>query len=163
MISRAVEELMLENKSSMIIPAENVANVMSGNPLEHAFLVLSKAGYSKIPVLDKGDHFVGLLSLNDVVNKMLEIDGIDTTNLSEFSVADVMDTDVAIVREGCELEDLLHLLVDAPFLPVLDEHNIFKGIVTRREILKAVNRTFHELDKKRVPTEKLVFPAGLAK
>ncbi len=42
MISRAIEELMSEKKDAMMIPAENVANVMVGNPLEHALLVFQK-------------------------------------------------------------------------------------------------------------------------
>lgn len=45
---------------------------MKEHPLEHALLLLSQAGYSTIPVLDKEDHFVGLLSLNDIVKKCWE-------------------------------------------------------------------------------------------
>lgn len=163
MISRAIEELMSEKKDAMMIPAENVANVMVGNPLEHALLVLSKVGYSKIPVLDKGDRFIGLLSLNDVVNKMMDLNGIDTKNLSKFTVADVMDTEIDVVKENCDLEDIMHLLVDAAFIPVLDDDGIFKGIVTRREILKAVNHTFHELDKKHHVSGKFVLQPTASK
>ncbi|MGG5316363.1 cyclic-di-AMP-binding protein CbpB [Enterococcus sp. AZ072] len=163
MISRAIEELMSEKKDAMMIPAENVANVMVGNPLEHALLVLSKVGYSKIPVLDKGDRFIGLLSLNDVVNKMMDLNGIDTKNLSKYTVADVMNTEIDVVKENCELEDIMHLLVDAAFIPVLDDDGVFKGIVTRREILKAVNHTFHELDKKRPVSGKFVLQPTASK
>ncbi|MEO1770434.1 cyclic-di-AMP-binding protein CbpB [Candidatus Enterococcus ferrettii] len=163
MISRAIEELMSEKKDAMMITAENVANVMVGNPLEHALLVLSKVGYSKIPVLDKGDRFIGLLSLNDVVNKMMDLNGIDTKNLSKYTVADVMNTEIDVVKENCELEDIMHLLVDAAFIPVLDDDGVFKGIVTRREILKAVNHTFHELDKKRPVSGKFVLQPTASK
>ncbi len=163
MISRVIEELMSEKKDAMMIPAENVANVMVGNPLEHALLVLSKVGYSKIPVLDKGDRFIGLLSLNDVVNKMMDLNGIDTKNLSKYTVADVMDTEIDVVKENCDLEDIMHLLVDAAFIPVLDDDGIFKGIVTRREILKAVNHTFHELDKKHHVSGKFVLQPTVPK
>ena len=147
MISPAIEQLMMEHEETMMIPAENVANVMKEHPLEHALLLLSQAGYSTIPVLDKEDHFVGLLSLNDIVKKMLGIDGIDTSNLEELTVADVMKTDVAVMRPDAELEDILHLLVDASFLPVVDDNQRFKGIITRKEILKAVNHMAHELEK----------------
>lgn len=163
MISRAIEALMSEKKDTMMIPAENVANVMVGNPLEHAFLVLSKVGYSKIPVLDKGNRFIGLLSLNDVVSKMMNIDGIDINNLSKYSVADVVDTEIATVKENCDLEDIMHLLVDAAFIPVLDDEGVFKGIVTRREILKAVNHTFHELDKKHPVSGKFILQPAASK
>lgn len=46
-----------------------------------------------------------------------------------------------------EQEEVLHLLVDASFLPVVDDNQRFKGIITRKEILKAVNHMAHELEK----------------
>ncbi|GAA2904433.1 CBS domain-containing protein [Enterococcus pseudoavium] len=159
MISPAIEQLMRDHKENMMIPAENVANVIKEHPLEHALLLLSQAGYSTIPVLDREDHFVGLLSLNDIVKKMLGIDGIDISNLEELTVADVMKTEVAVMRPDAELEDVLHLLVDASFLPVLDNEGVFCGIVTRREILKAVNYTFHTIERKN-PETKLIFHAN---
>lgn len=156
MISPALEQLMKEHEDTMVIPGENVATVMKEHPLEHALLLLSQAGYSTIPVLDREDHFVGLLSLNDIVKKMLGITGIDTANLDQLTVADVMKTDVAIMRPDAELEDVLHLLVDSAFLPVLDADGKFCGIVTRREILKAVNYTFHVFDRKNPETKVIV-------
>lgn len=150
MIGSTVEKLMLENRDTFLIPAANVANVMEGNPLEHGLLVLSKVGYSKIPVLDRQDHFVGLLSLTAIVNKMMESTKIDSENLSGLTVADVMETDMTVIHENWELEDVLHDLVDAAFLPVVDDENVFKGIITRRELLKAVNRTAHELERENV-------------
>lgn len=129
MISPTVEQLMKDHKETMMIPGENVATVMKEHPLEHALLLLSQAGYSTIPVLDREDHFVGLLSLNDIVKKMMGIDGIDTSTLSEYSVADVMKTDVAVMREDADLEDILHLVVDSAFLPVIDKAEIGRAHV----------------------------------
>ena len=38
----------------------------------------------------------------------------------------------------------MHLLVDYPFLPVLDKDGHFLGIITRKSILKAVNSLLHD-------------------
>lgn len=150
MICSAVMELMLENRDTFLIPAENVANVMCGNPLNHAMLVLSQVKYSKIPVLDKDDHLAGLLSLSDVVEKMLELNAINIEKVDDYKVSDVMEVNVPVIEEDWDLEEVLHLLVDASFLPVVDENQIFKGIVTRKELLKAVNHTFHEISARNI-------------
>ncbi|MBO0440221.1 cyclic-di-AMP-binding protein CbpB [Candidatus Enterococcus ikei] len=150
MIGTAVKELLLEKQETFLIPAENVANVMCLNPLSHALLVLSQVKYSKIPVLDKGDRFVGLISLSDVVDKMFDISSVDFDKLQEFTVADVMEVNVPVIGEKWELEDVLHLLVDAAFLPVVDDNQCFKGIITRKEILKAVNHMAHELERNNI-------------
>ncbi|WP_086312983.1 CBS domain-containing protein [Enterococcus sp. 7F3_DIV0205] len=150
MIGTAVKELLLEKQETFLIPAENVANVMCLNPLSHALLVLSQVKYSKIPVLDKGDRFVGLISLSDVVDKMFDITSVDFDKLKDFTVADVMEVNVPVIGEKWELEDVLHLLVDAAFLPVVDDNQCFKGIITRKELLKAINHMAHELERKNI-------------
>ncbi|OJG28365.1 CBS domain-containing protein [Enterococcus caccae] len=150
MIGTAIKELLLEKQETFLIPAENVANVMCLNPLSHALLVLSQVKYSKIPVLDKGDRFVGLISLSDVVDKMFDITSVDFDKLKDFTVADVMEVNVPVIGEQWELEDVLHLLVDAAFLPVVDDNQCFKGIITRKELLKAINHMAHELERKNI-------------
>lgn len=150
MIGTAVKELLLEKEETFMIPAENVANVMCLNPLSHALLVLSQVKYSKIPVLDKGDRFVGLISLSNVVDKMFDITSVDFEKLKNFTVADVMDVNIPVIGEKWKLEDVLHLLVDAAFLPVVDDNQCFKGIITRKELLKAINHMAHELERKHI-------------
>lgn len=45
------------------------------------------------------------------------------------------------------MEEILHLLVDQTFLAVVDEEGVFTGILTRREVMKAVNYLAHDLEK----------------
>lgn len=146
MIANAAETLIENQREHFLISADKVANVFESNPLNHAFLVLTKVRYSKIPVLDNEQHFKGLISLAMITDSMLGLNGIDSTGLSEQTVADVMQRDVPTVTNTESVEELLHLLVDQPFLVVTDQQNVFQGIITRREIMKAVNYMVHELD-----------------
>lgn len=146
MIGNAVKEMLLENEDKFLIPDENVAHVMANNPLSHALLVLTKVGYSKIPVLNKEGQIEGLISLSAVVNAMFDLTDIDPKNLAGLTVGDVMETDVQTLQVPFEIERVLHLLVDLPFIPVVDSDNKFQGIVTRREIMKSVNHLAHELE-----------------
>lgn len=146
MIANSAEKLIEDQREHFLIPAEKVANVFESNPLDHAFLVLTKIRYSKIPVLDKDQHFKGLISLSMITNSMLGMNGIDSNSLNQRTVMDVMERDVVTVSNAESIEELLHLLVDQPFLVVTDNDNIFQGIITRREIMKAINYMVHELD-----------------
>ena len=154
LIGKYTEALLLENQENFLVPADNVATVLYSHPLEHALLVLSKVGYAKIPVLDSEDHLVGLISLANIVDKMMGLTGFDTTLLADLTVADVMEVNVASIRHCEEMEDVLHLLVNGSFLPVVDAENIFQGIITRKEILKSVNHLVHELEKRYTVTPK---------
>ena len=93
-----------------------------------------KSGYSKIPVLDSEDHLVGLISISNVVERMMDLTGFSMDNLEGLTAADVMEVNVVCIKEDGELEDMLHLLVDQAFLPIVNEENIFVGIIPKRNL-----------------------------
>ncbi|MBO2718173.1 CBS domain-containing protein [Lactiplantibacillus plantarum] len=148
MLIQPVEDLLSRNADHYLIPADVVANVQTDNNLYHAFLVLTKVKYSKIPVLDHGGHFEGLVSLPLITEQMLGFDQLNTEILLQKRVCDVMETQVKTVHDVDDVEETLHLMIDNPFVPVVDEQQIFQGIVTRREFMKSFNFLTHEIGKK---------------
>lgn len=146
MIGHAVKELLLENEDNLLVPADNVATLTDTNNLEHALLVLTNIGFSRIPVLNKEQQLVGLISLSTVVAEMFDTEEFNPDRLTHMTVGDVMDTETKAIELPYDMERILHLLVDVNFIPVMDHNQIFMGIVTRKEILKSVNHTVHELE-----------------
>lgn len=147
MLIQPVEDLLSRNADHYLILADVVANVQTDNNLYHAFLVLTKVKYSKIPVLDHGGHFEGLVSLPLITEQMLGFDQLNTEILLQKRVCDVMETQVKTVHDVDDVEETLHLMIDNPFVPVVDEQQIFQGIVTRREFMKSFNFLTHEIGK----------------
>ena len=155
MFSPSIRSLIEEKAGSFIIPASRIAFVEDENPLYHAFLILTKMKYSKIPVLDKNQKVVGLISLAMITDKMLTPDNIVIEPLSDLKVKDVMQTDFETINFAhTNLETQLHLLVDNPFVPVVNDNNIFQGLLTRREWIKAFNYVTHSIDDKYDITKK---------
>ena len=155
MFSPSIQSLIEEKAGSFIIPASRIAFVEDENPLYHAFLILPKMKYSKIPVLDKNQKVVGLISLAMITDKMLTPDNIVIEPLSDLKVKDVMQTDFETINFAhTNLETQLHLLVDNPFVPVVNDNNIFQGLLTRREWIKAFNYVTHSIDDKYDITKK---------
>ena len=147
MFSPSIQHLIEEKSGSFLIPASRIAFVQADNPLYHAFLILTKVKYSKIPVLDKDRKVVGLLSLAMITDEMLKVDKISIDPLNELKVQDVMQTDFDKINfVQTTLETQLHLLVDNAFLPVVDDRGIFQGLLTRREWIKAFNYVVHTYD-----------------
>ena len=157
MFSPAIQSLIAEKAGSFIIPASRIAFVEDENPLYHAFLVLTKMKYSKIPVLDKDQKVVGLISLSMITDKMLTPDNIVIEPLSDLKVKDVMQTDFETINFAhTNFETQLHLLVDNPFIPVVNDNNVFQGLLTRREWIKTFNYVTHTIDEKYDITENCV-------
>lgn len=146
MIAKSIQEMLAEKQNGFLIPGDKVASVQEDNPLTHAFLLLTKVRYSKIPVLDGESHLLGLLTMPMITDKMIELDDISQQPLQRLTVKDVMQTDFDTVRDDAELDDVLHLMVDNPFVPVVDKDNVFRGILTRREMMKAFNYVAHNIE-----------------
>ncbi len=148
MIGNTVKEFFLENEENYLIHSDNVATLTDTNNLEHALLVLTNIGYSKIPVVNKEEELVGLVSLSNVVSEMFGTESFNPERLATVQVGDVMDEDIKTIQQPFNIEKILNLLVDTNFIPVVDEQDRFQGIVTRKEILKSVNHLAHELELK---------------
>jgi len=78
---------------------------------------------------------------------LLKVPGAAVEQLSNYTVADAMRPVEHWVDDPARLETILSYLVDEPFIPLIDEQQVFQGIITRREILKRVNYLAHNLDE----------------
>lgn len=146
MIGNTVKKMLLENESDFLIVADNVATLSEDNTLEHALLVLTNIGYSRIPVLNKQGQLMGQISLDQVVSQMFDIESLNPEKLDSMTVGEVMDRQACSIQMPFNIEKILNQLVDFNFIPVVDKQDVFLGIVTRKEILKSVNYLAHELE-----------------
>ncbi|MBC1504593.1 cyclic-di-AMP-binding protein CbpB [Listeria booriae] len=144
MISSKLGNFLSDKLDSYMISAEKVAHVQMGNNLEHALLVLTKCGYSVIPVLDFEFKLHGLISSAMITDAILGLERIEYERLDQLKVEDVMQTKMPVLNNATDVEKIVKLLVDNPFICVIDEAGIFEGIITRHVILKQVQRYIHE-------------------
>ncbi len=139
----------LENDiRSYMIPSERVAHVQIGNSLEHALLVLTKSGYTAIPVLDPHYKLHGLISTPIIMDSILGLERIEFEKLEEKRVEEVMNRKIPRVKIYSSLKNSVALLIDNPFLCVENEDGYFEGIFTRRTILKQLNNNLRNNNKK---------------
>ncbi|NLC89673.1 MAG: CBS domain-containing protein [Clostridiaceae bacterium] len=147
MIGSHIEGLLLQSEESLMVCANDVATVRTENNLLHALLVLSSVGYNSIPVLDQNSHIQGKISMPMIINGVLKDEDYDWTLLNERKVRDVMDSSVRTLSADAEFEDILHMLVDQNYLCVADKNGVFRGIITRKAMLKRVNFMAHEFER----------------
>ena len=147
MIHKRIQELLLEDRDKLFIDAEKVAILQEDHTLEHAMLVLTNVRYSLIPVLNKENKIVGLISLAMILQKITGVEQIHMNQLGKYKVREVMRTEFPIIHQDTQVEDVLNELVDESFICIGNEENEFVGIVTRKELLKRINFRVHELTR----------------
>ena len=130
--------------TDFVISSEKVAHVQSGNSAEHALLVLTKTGYSSIPVLDVKYRLQGLLSTKMITEAILGLERIEYDKLSNIKVEEVMDRKVIYLKETDTFQRALDLVINHAFLCVVDSEGTFMGIMTRRVILKQLKKYIYQ-------------------
>jgi predicted transcriptional regulator len=131
----------------LMIPSERVAHVQVQNNLEHALLVLTKSGYTAIPVLDPHYKLHGLISTPIIMESILGLERIEFEKLEEKKVEEVMNNDVPRISIDASIKSSLEILIDHPFICVESEEGIFEGILTRRTVLFHLNKHIKKLNK----------------
>ena len=147
MIHKRIQELLLQDRDKLFIDAEKVAILQEDHTLEHAMLVLTNVRYSLIPVLNKENKIVGLISLAMILQKITGLEQIHMNQLGKYKVREVMRTEFPIIHQDTQVEDVLNELVDESFICIGNEENELVGIVTRKELLKRINFMVHELTR----------------
>jgi predicted transcriptional regulator len=124
----------------LMISSERVAHVQQENNLEHALLVLTRSGYTAIPVLGHDFKLLGLISTPKIMDAILGLERIEFEKLEEMKVAEVMDPNLPCLKENDSIEKAMELLIDHPFICVVGTGGTFEGILTRRQVMKQTNR-----------------------
>lgn len=148
MISLQKGELLGTTLPELIIPAERVAHVQVRNNLEHALLVLTKTGYTAVPVLDPKYQLHGLISTTQIMDSILGLERIEFERLEEMVVEDVMNKIIPRLNVNDSVENGLDLLVDHPFVCIENDEHVFEGILTRRSILERLNTQIQKQSKR---------------
>ncbi|WP_033829365.1 cyclic-di-AMP-binding protein CbpB [Bacillus andreraoultii] len=148
MIDLQTGDFLGKDIGSFIIPSERVAHVQIGNNLEHALLVLTRTGYTAIPVLDPTYKFHGLISSPLILDAIMGLERIEFEKLEHLVVEDVMNSNAPTLTMADPLEKGLKLLINHPFICTVDEEGYFEGILTRRVVLKQMNALVHQLKLK---------------
>lgn len=129
------------NIASFLLPKAEVAYLRDVMTLRQGLEKLRRSGFMAIPVIDTEDRYVGVISEGDFLWNILEynrrLDDITLESLESLRVRDMLQNGkVRPVYIGTEMEALLEQAQSQNFVPVVDDRNVFIGIVTRSDIIK---------------------------
>lgn len=123
------------NAFKLIIAKSKVAYLYDDCEFEKGLNILKESGYSAIPVIKEDGTYAGTVCDKDFLLKYSDDDNRGT--LAEMTIGDIMRADWnPAINVSNDINDLLLLSMEQNFVPVVDDLNIFIGIITRRDIIK---------------------------
>jgi CBS-domain-containing membrane protein len=109
--------------------------------MREAMEQLEACQYTAIPIIDNEGKYVGTLSEGDLLWKLKNTPGLDFDNMHHVSVTEVKKRIYnECVSINAHMEDMLALAADQNFVPVVDDDQVFIGIIRRKDIIEYYTR-----------------------
>jgi CBS domain-containing protein len=132
------------NIAHLLIPKQNVAYLYEDFTIRQALEKMRRHGYSAIPVINRTNQYVGSLSEGDLLWYLIDYQNdkpqkMSIKSLEKISVADMLGEDkYPPARITATVSELLNHALNQNFVPVIDDRDLFIGIVTRKDILRSL-------------------------
>ncbi len=130
------------NISFFLHPKSDVAYLYEDDSIRQGLEKMKHYGYSAIPVLSKDNQYVGTISEGDFLWSVCNFEKKEIKEKEPQSLEHLRISDLSFRRKypsakiDTSMEELVEKVMNQNFVPVVDDRNIFIGIVTRRDIMQ---------------------------
>jgi len=144
------------NIAFFLLPKKEVVYLPVKCTIRQALEKMEYHRYTAIPLIDDQGKYAGTLTEGDLLWKMKNTPGLTFKDTAKIYLSEVPRRITNNpVRIDAEIEDLLSLAIVQNFVPVVDDNDIFIGIIRRREIMEYYGKTLLTDDKEADSEKKL--------
>ena len=138
------------NIAFFLKPKIEVVYINEKDTLEKTLHILEKYKYGAIPIIDNKGKYVGTLTEGDVLWYMKKLFTDNDTLKEKIKYIKINQVPRRIknspVRINSNIESLISMAVSQNFVPVVDDEDVFIGIITRSSIM---DFCFNEIKNKK--------------
>ncbi len=119
-----------------LTPKSEITYMFQDDKVKKMMEVLDSQGYTAIPMIDRQGHYIGTLTEGDILRLIRDKKELSYDCVEQITVGNVpIKRQVKPVSASADMGDLIKISLEQNFVPVVDDHNIFIGIITRRDII----------------------------
>lgn len=120
-----------------LTPKNDVAYVYSDFTVRQTLEKMEYHQYAAVPMIDYEGKYVGTITEGDLLWKVKKEYDLDIHSMEDICILDIARRlDYKPVYANSKMEDLVLKSMHQNFVPVIDDNQIFIGIIRRRDILQ---------------------------
>lgn len=124
------------NIAFFLTPKEEVIWISADSTMRQTIEKMEFHRYSALPLIDNGGKYAGTITEGDILWCLKHAPDLNFKDTNKILVRDIPkyqhNKPVSI---DSHIEDLILLSVNQNFIPVVDDHDIFIGIIRRSDII----------------------------
>ena len=128
-----------------LTPKAEVAHVEERDSLRQIMEKMEYHGYTAIPLLSNDGKYIGTITEGDLLWSLKAENFPDLKELENRKIIDIpRRRDNRAVKIDETMENLFETVKNQNFVPVVDDNNVFNGIVTRKDVLSYLGKQLKE-------------------
>lgn len=125
------------NLAKIMIPKVSTVFLKESQSVRQGWEVMSRNGYTAIPVLGSDGQYIGTVSEGDFLKFILREDTTDPHHMEQFRVSQLVRKDFCPPLEiDADREQVIDSILNQNFVPIVDGRNTLCGILTRRGVIQ---------------------------
>lgn len=131
-----------------LTPKEEVAYIEEDDTLRQVLEKMEHHGYTAIPLLSKDGTYIGTITEGDLLWFLKDRNFPELKQLEDMAITAITrhrDNMAVDIQES--MESLFDKVTNQNFVPVVDDKNVFIGIVTRKDVLLYLAKKASEVRK----------------
>ncbi|MBR4224655.1 MAG: CBS domain-containing protein [Oscillospiraceae bacterium] len=127
------------NTAMLIKPKSEVSYLYSDMTAAEGLDKFIETGFTAIPVIDREGLYIGVVSERDFLYKILDTGSVSAIGSDGMTLGDLASVSrFETVYIDADYATLFDKIISQNFIPVIDSRGIFSGIVTRHDVLIAM-------------------------
>ncbi|WP_437130287.1 CBS domain-containing protein [Peptostreptococcus russellii] len=128
-----------------LTPKVEVVSVCDKDNLKQVLKTLEQHKFSSVPIVNEDGNYLGTVKEGDLLwylntKKSFDENLLENTNIMDIPRRLTNET----VKVDANVVDLFHILISQNFVPVIDDANIFIGIIKRRDVISYAHKRLKE-------------------
>lgn len=126
---------MEKNILKLLTPKDKVSFIEIDMTVRQGLEKMRAHGFSAIPVLKKNGTYYGVISEGDFLWDILDDNVVTIQELENKHIKDIIRKKVPSCKIDVSYDELIKLIANYNFVPIVDDRNVLMGIITRKSIL----------------------------
>ena len=150
------------NVAFFLVPKKEIIYLPLTGTMRQALEKMEHHRYSAVPLIDKQGKYAGTITDGALLWKLKNTPGLTFDGMEKILIKDIPRHRInRPVHIRAEIEELFKLAAIQNFVPVIDDEEIFIGIITRRRLLEYFTKLIIEKETVVKERKKVIAMPGL--
>lgn len=126
----------MKNILFYLVPKNDVMFLYDDYSVRQAMEKMEFHKYSSVPIISREGKYVGTLTEGDILWEFKRRGSVNLQEMEEIKIRTLpRKRDNEPININCNIDDLIMTSMNQNFVPVIDDNQIFIGIITRKSII----------------------------